>query len=141
MAAVAISLLITATHSSGQKNPAPMWVSIVISSPVALHQAIESLITLSTENFINDTCQPSDLNGIQVLSVQTGHNEVFHLHVYCRLDKTPSAHYKVTMLAVPNHKVDETARTVFGKPNVRIGPLYLGSTGQPDAILLIEKTQ
>lgn len=95
--AVAISLFITATGSSGQQNPT--WLTIVISAPVAPSQGIESFINLSTESFINDTCQPSGLDGIQVLSVQTGHNEVFHLHVYCRQDNAASAHYKVTMVS------------------------------------------
>jgi hypothetical protein len=140
IAALAISLFIPATRSSGQQGP-HAWLNIVISVPMAPNQSVESFIDLGAENFINDTCQPSGLDGIHVLSVQTGHNEVFHLHVYCRLDKASSVHYKVTMLPVPNHKVDETAKTMIGKPNVRVGPLYLGSTGEPDAILLIEKTQ
>jgi hypothetical protein len=137
--AVAISLFITATGSSGQQNPT--WLTIVISAPVAPSQGIESFINLSTESFINDTCQPAGLDGIQVLSVQTGHNEVFHLHVYCRQDNAASAHYKVTMVPVPNHKVNETAKALLGKAKIRVGPLYLGATGEPDGILLIEKTQ
>jgi hypothetical protein len=139
--AVAISLSITGTHSSCQQNPAPAWLNIVISAPVLPSQSVESFIDLGTGSFLNDTCQPSALDGLQFLSVQTGHNEVFHLHVYCRQDKAASARYKVTMLPVPNHKVDETAKAVLGKPKVRLGPLYLGATGEPDAILLIEKTQ
>jgi hypothetical protein len=141
VAAVAVSLFITAARSGGQQNPAPTWLTIVISAPVAPSQGIESFIGPSTESFINDTCQPSGLDGIQVLSVQTGHNEVFHLHVYCRQDKAASAHYKVTMVPVPDHKVDDTAKTMLGKPSFRVGPLYLGATGEPDAIVLIEKTQ
>jgi hypothetical protein len=141
IAAVAISLFINATRSSGQQTPTPAWLNIVISAPVVPNQGVEGFIDLSTESFINDTCQPSGLDGIQVLSVQTGHNEVFHLHVYCRQDKATSTHYKVAMVPVPNHKVDETAKTVLGRPNFRVGPLYLGATGEADAILLIEKTQ
>jgi hypothetical protein len=139
--AVAILLFITPTRSSSQQNPAPTWLTIVISAPVVPNQGVQSFIKPSTESFINDTCQPSGLDGIQVLSVQTGHNEVFHLHVYCRQDKATSAHYKVTLVPVPNHKVDETAKTMFEKPNVRVGPLFLGPPGEPDAILLIEKMQ
>jgi hypothetical protein len=137
--AVAISIFITAGHSSGQQNPA--WLTIVISAPVAPAQGAGSFINLSTESFINDTCQPSGLDGIQVLSVQTGHNEVFHLHVFCRQDNASSAHYKVTMVPIPNHKVNETAKSLLGRANIRLGPLYLGATGEPDGILLIEKTQ
>jgi hypothetical protein len=141
IAAVALSLFATAARSSGQQNSAPAWLTLVISAPVVPNQGVESLINPSTQSFLNNTCQPSGLDGIQVLSVQTGHNEVLHLHLYCRQGKATSAHYNVTMIPVPNHKVDETAKTVFEKPNVRIGPLYLGPTGEPDAILLIEKTQ
>lgn len=139
--AVAILLFITPTRSSSQQNPASAWLTIVISAPAGPNQGIQSFINPSTESFINDTCQPSDLDGIQLLSVQTGHNEAFHLHVYCRQDKAASVHYKVTLVPVPNHKVDETAKTMFEKPKVRVGPLYLGPTGEPDAILLIEKMQ
>lgn len=139
--AVAVSLLITSTSSGAQQTPTSAWLTIVISAPVVPDQAVESFINPSTESFLNDTCEPSGLDGIQILSVQTGHNEVFHLHVYCRKDKATSAHYKVTMVSVPNHKVDATAKTVFGKPNLRVGPLYLGPTGEPDAIVVIEKTQ
>lgn len=42
---------------------------------------------------------------------------------------------------VPNHKVNETAKALLGKPKIHVGPLYLGATGEPDGILLIEKTQ
>jgi hypothetical protein len=138
---VTISLFIVATHSSGQQNRPPAWLNLVISAPVAPNQNVESVINPGAESFINDTCQPSGLDGIQVLSVQTGHNEVFHLHVYCRQDKAVSTHYKVSMVPVPDHKVDETAKTLIGRLNVRVGPLYLGPTDQPDALILIEKTQ
>lgn len=138
--ALAVSLCIACTRSGGQ-TPAPVWISIVISASAAPDDGVESFINRSAESFINGTCQPSALDGLQSLSVQTGHNEDFHLHLYCRQDKAAIAHYKVSMIPVSNHRVDESAKTVIGRPNVRVGPLYLGPTGEPDAILLIEKTQ
>jgi hypothetical protein len=141
IAVLAISLFLAARRSDGQQNPAPAWLTIVISAPVASTQSVQGFISSSTESFINDTCQPSELDGIQVLSVQIGHNEVFHLHVYCRQDNAAAAHYKVTMVPVPNHTVNETAKLLLGKAKMRVGPLYLGATGEPDSILLIEKAR
>lgn len=138
--AAAVSLFLF-TPALCQQTPAPAWINVVISAPVASSEKTASFIERSTAGFLNDACQPSDLDGIQVLSVQTGHNEVFHLHVFCRQDKAASTRYKVTMLSVPNHLVDQTAKAVLGKPKIRLGPLYLGATGEPDAILLIEKMQ
>lgn len=139
--AVALTLFITTAGSSGQQTPTHVWLNLMISAPVASTQSTESLLKLGAESFINYTCQPSGLDGIHVLSVQTGHNEVFHLHVFCRQDRAGSVHYKTSLIPVPNHKVDETAKTIIDRPDVRVGPLYLGSTGEADGIFVIEKQQ
>lgn len=135
------SLFIPSARSGGQQNSAAAWLSIVVSAPVGPTLGIEVAVRARAEHFLNDTCRPSGLEGIQLLSVQTGHDEVFHLHIYCRQDMAASADYKVSMISVPDHKVDATTKAVLAKPNLHIGPLFLGATGEPDAIVLIEKAQ
>jgi len=93
------------------------------------------------DEFINQTCRPSKLDGIQILGVQNGHDDSIKLHVYCRQDNAASAHYIVTMVSIPNRKVDETVVPIVKNPKVRIGPFYFGQSGADDAFLLIEKTR
>ena len=137
----AITLGLTVPRSSAQEDVASQWLNLVISIPSASSRGVDKFFSLSVEHFINQTCQPSDLTGIQVLSVQTDHNESFHLHIFCRHDKATTAHYKVSWVSIPSHLVDKTVRSVVGKPNAPIGLLYLGSTDDSDAILLIEKAR
>jgi hypothetical protein len=127
---LAISLFITAPHASGQQNPT--WLNKEFLAPVVPVQSVES--------FINDSCGPSGLDGIQVLSIQAGHNENIHLHIYCRQDKVASGHYKITMVPDPNRNLDEVVMPVVGNTKFRVGTFYLGRTSEPNAVLLIEKT-
>jgi hypothetical protein len=100
-----------------------------------------SLAIESVEKFLNEECRPSDLEGIQLLGVQNGHNSTFNLHVYCRHDDSKLPQYKVIMEPIPNRNPDAAVNKVIGNPNIRVGPFYFGLDGQPDAFVLIEKTK
>lgn len=93
------------------------------------------------EEFLNSQCQPSGLDGIQVLAVQKGHGSAYNVHVFCRQDRSVAARYKVTMTTFAMGKVDDAIRVALANPNVRIGPFYFGKEGEPDGFLLIEKTR
>jgi hypothetical protein len=100
----------------------------------------DSILSLeSVESFINNDCRPSGLDGIQLLGVQNGHNDAFHLHVYCRHDNAKPQQYKVMMEPIPNRNPDAAVNKVIGNPNVRVGPFYFGLGGRPDAFVLIER--
>jgi hypothetical protein len=93
----------------------------------------------TVESFLNDTCQPSGLDGIQVLTLQKGHNETMNFHLYCRQDHTASARYSVTQLPIRNHQLDAAVNPVAGKPNIRLAAFYFGKDGDPDYFVVIEK--
>ena len=149
-AALAIPMLIGSAVSIAQQSPAapqkataapnaasgtPLaagWIAKEFADPAGV--PIQSV-----DSFINDTCQPSGVDGIQILSLQKGHNELMNLHIYCRQDKVSSVHYKVTMNPIPDRKLGAAVNPVAGKPNVRIGAFYFGKDGDPDAFLVIEK--
>lgn len=127
--AFVISLLLNA-NLSGQTKPA--WISKEYVDPAGVPlQSIES--------FLNDVCQPSGLDEIQLIAVQNGHADAYHLHIYCRQDKAASAHYKVT-LAPQDGNVFGTLQTLVGNPNVRIGPFYFGKERALDSFLVVERT-
>ena len=90
------------------------------------------------EEFLNVTCQPSDLDGIQLIGVQKGHGEVLHLHVYCRHDKDASVHYKVSRPTEARGQVDANVQKYLGHAKVRIGPFWFGAENE-DGFFLIEK--
>jgi hypothetical protein len=91
------------------------------------------------EALLNDECQPSGLDGIQLLVVQDGHGRPYHVHVYCRQDKSTTVRYRVTMPRAPAGQVLQTVRERAGDPNVRIGPFFLGTGDEPNGFLLIER--
>ena len=96
------------------------------------------------EEFLNEQCQPSGLDGIQVFAVQEGHGSTFNLHLSCRVDKRAKTHYSVKMIDVPRGKLESVFMPYLDKPNVRIGPFYFGKVDAPDGtdgIIIIEKSQ
>ena len=125
--------LLTADLSASSQQRST-WINQEITDPARV--PIQKV-----DEFINQTCQPSNLDGIQILGVQNGHDDSIKLHVYCRQDNAASAHYIVTMVSIPNRKVDETVVPILKSPKVRIGPFYFGQNGAEDAFLLIEKTK
>lgn len=92
----------------------------------------------SLEEYLNNQCQPSGLDGIQLLTVQKGHDSAHNVHLYCRHDKS-AARYQVTMSTFPFGQVDKAVQALLANPNVRIGPFYFGKQGEPDGFLLVEK--
>jgi len=125
--------LLTADLSASSQQRST-WINQEITDPARV--PIQKV-----DEFINQTCQPSNLDGIQILGVQNGHDDSIKLHVYCRQDNAASAHYIVTTVRIPNRKVDETVVPILKSPKVRIGPFYFGQNGAEDAFLLIEKTR
>ena len=96
------------------------------------------------EEFLNEQCQPSGLDGIQVFAVQNGHGSTYNLHLSCRADKRAKTHYTVKMIDVPRGKLETIFMPYLDKPNVRIGPFYFGKVDSPDVadgIMIIEKTK
>jgi len=92
------------------------------------------------QEFLNRDCRPSGLDGIQLIGVQSGHDDIYHVHVYCRHDNAAGVHYAVSLVPVtPRGAVDQTVRSVLDRPNVRLGPFYFGQHGKDDGFLLIEK--
>jgi hypothetical protein len=90
------------------------------------------------ESFLNQTCQPSGLDGIQMLAVQDGHGRPYHVHVYCRQDKA-GARYRVSMPRAPTSELFAQMRAQAAQPDRRIGPFFLGNEGEPNGFLLIER--
>jgi len=130
--ALALSTFLNAEIATGQSK-AP-WIEKEFSDPIIVPlQSIES--------YINETCQPSGLDGTQLLGVQTGNGSEHHLHVYCRQDKDTSARYKVTLPVSENGNPFKTVEALLENPKVRIGPFYFGKERAQDSFLLIEKTQ
>ena len=91
------------------------------------------------EAYLNEECQPSTLDGIQLVAVQDGHGRPYHIHIYCRHDRSPTARYRVTMPKAPKAEVFKTIRARVSEPNVRIGPFFLGDEDEPNGVLLVEK--
>ncbi len=91
------------------------------------------------ETFLNEECQPSGLDGIQLMAVQDGHGRPYHVHVYCRQDKSTSARYRVTMPKALKGGVLQTIRERAGEPNLRVGPFFLGNADEPNGVLMIER--
>jgi hypothetical protein len=48
------------------------------------------------EEFLNDECWPSRLDGIQLFAIQNGHGSTYNLHVYCRQDGNGAPMYRAT---------------------------------------------
>lgn len=91
------------------------------------------------EEYLNTQCQPSGLDGIQLLAVQKGHDSAHNVHLFCRQDKSATARYKVTMTTFAFGQVDKAVQALLANPNVRIGPFYFGKQGEEDGFLLVEK--
>ena len=90
------------------------------------------------ESYLNESCQTSGLDGIQLLGVQNGHNQALHLHVYCRPDKAAKVQYKVLLVPIPDRNPDKAVTPFLGDPVVRVGPFYFGNDGEPDGVLIVQ---
>ena len=95
----------------------------------------------TVEAYLNETCRPSGLDGIQLLGVQPGHGVAYHLHVYCRADGAKAV-YRVRMAPIaPNDFDPRVMAVVVDNPRVRVGPFYFGLPGESDGFLVVEKTK
>jgi hypothetical protein len=94
----------------------------------------------SAEEFLNEVCRPSGLDGIQLLAVQKDHGSPFNLHVYCRQDRS-RARYRVSMISFPRGRLSEGTGQIIGKPNTLLGPFYFGNDGEGDGVLRVEKVR
>ena len=96
---------------------------------------------LAIETYLNESCRPSGLDGIQLLGVQSGHGTPYHLHVYCRADGARVV-YRVRMAPIaPNDFDPRVMAVVVDNPRVRVGPFYFGLPGESDGFLVVEKTK
>jgi hypothetical protein len=93
----------------------------------------------SVEDFLNKECQPSALDGIQMFAIQTGHDNPWNLHVYCRHDRSNSTRYRVSMAEFPKAQFGPTVHLALDRPGVRIGPFRFGDSGKGDGLLLVEQ--
>ena len=156
LAALAVSILSTAVLASAQQAPsaAPAAAPVAAapaapaaprppSQPIPGWWAIEiSGVDVPLERadaLINQTCKPSGLDGIQLLALQKGHNEMMNLHVYCREDKAANVHYKVYWSDIKDKKLGASINPALANPNLRIGPFFFGKEGQADSFLAVEK--
>jgi hypothetical protein len=98
----------------------------------------EPVPVTDVQNFLNETCHTSGLDGIQLLAVQPGHDQTMHLHVYCRPDQASQGHYSVTMVPIPDRNPDKAVKPFLGNPDARVGPFYFGKDGEPDGVLIVE---
>jgi hypothetical protein len=97
---------------------------------------------LDAEEFLNVVCGPTDLSGIQLVAVQTGHDQKFNFHLYCRADHARRLHYSVTLMKFPRFKIDDAVNSVVDRPAVRVGPLFFGpKTDSRDGFILVEAHQ
>jgi hypothetical protein len=94
-----------------------------------------------TEDFINQNCQPATLDHIQIMNMQHGHGQAINIHVYCRQDKSPTAHYKLSLVPVVSRKLGDALYPLLDRANSRIVGFYFGKEGEDDDIMLLEKTK
>ena len=127
--AALIACLASAVPGISQKAA---WIDKEFTAPTPPVQSLEA--------FLNDTCQPSGLDGIQLLAVQKGHGDSFHLHVSCRQDKAASSRYQVTTPLV-HGDLSGSIKTVVDNPRMKLGPFFFGSDRSQDAFVLVEKTK
>ena len=91
------------------------------------------------EDFINQTCQSSNLDDIQIMNMQHGHDQPINIHVYCHQDRSPSAKYKLSLVPVTGRRLGAALNPLLARPNSRIVGFYFGKTGEDDDIMLLEK--
>ena len=87
------------------------------------------------EALINWTCQPRNLDGIEIFPMQKGHNEPINLHVYCHQDHDASAQYKLNAVPVVGRRLGGALKPLLVKPNSRIVGFFFGKDGQDDLLL------
>jgi hypothetical protein len=91
------------------------------------------------ENWINSECRPSDLSGIDLVSIQKGNSSPYSFYVFCRNDNFPSAHYTLSMTPSSDDVV-EAMRVVLDNQNAKLGPFYFSSVGHGGAFWYVEKS-
>ncbi|MBC2666479.1 hypothetical protein H7F51_13205 [Novosphingobium flavum] len=101
----------------------------------------------AVEQWLNTTCQPKSLAGIQMFSIQSGHGGRWNLHVWCHVDKAAGSHYSVKLLSFGKAKFSAPVNDLVRNPKVRIGPFFLGNPAEgdkpagDDGVLVIEQTR
>ena len=93
------------------------------------------------EDFINENCQPANLNNIQIMNMQKGHGQPINIHVYCRQDRSASAHYNLSLVPVVARRLEEALFPLLGRPNSRIVGFYFGKEGEDDGIMVLGETK
>ena len=89
--------------------------------------------------FVNTSCQPSDVGGIQTVWTQKGNKAGYVLYVFCRHDMAPNVLYNVQMVDVSSDTIASTATTLLGNPAVKLGGYYFGNVVGKDGLLYIQK--
>ncbi|HUO23408.1 MAG TPA: hypothetical protein VMU59_12895 [Caulobacteraceae bacterium] len=132
--AVVIAAPLALAAVASQAQPAPAWVHKGFENPAGPD-------VQAAQDFLNTQCRPSGLDGLQAFAIQSGHDQAFNLHFYCRPDQSPTAQYKVTLLTFEKAKFSAPVAALLSNPNVRIGPFYFGNTGKGDGLVVIEKVK
>lgn len=91
------------------------------------------------ETFLNQDCKPLGFDGIQFLGIQSGHDSVLHVHVYCRRDGAAKARYKVDLATFPKGQFGPVIQAVLADPRARLGPFHFGEAGGNDGIIIVRK--
>lgn len=124
--------LLAPLMAAAAASPAALWVEHEYKDPIDISLP-------AVEAFINDSCGPADLSGIQIFSIQGGHVDVPHIHIYCRTDHRKGAAYKVELPTFTKGAFGPVTQRWVGDTNTRIGPFVFGAPGAPDGLILIHK--
>jgi hypothetical protein len=97
--------------------------------------------TPGPDKFVNETCRPSDLQGIQTIWTQLGHRASYILSVFCRPDMAPNVQYKFDMTLVSPDTIKSIGKDLLGNPTVKLGGYYYGNYVGKDGLLYIRKVR
>lgn len=130
---MALSLALLAPLMAAAATPASApWIEHEFKDPIDVSAP-------ALEAFLNESCAPRDLTGVQIFSIQAGHGDVPHIHIYCRTDHRKGAAYKVELGTFTKGAFGPIVERALADRNTRIGPFYFGATGTPDGLILIHK--
>lgn len=132
---MALSLALLAPMMAAAATPAATapWIEHEYKDPIDVSAP-------ALEAFINDSCGPADLSGLQIFSIQGGHTDVPHIHIYCRTDHRKGAAYKVELATFTKGAFGPAVQRSLADRNTRIGPFFFGAPGTPDGLILIHRT-
>src|SRR5882762_6203173 len=91
-------------------------------------------------DWINSECQPRDLSGILVLSLQKGNSAPYSFFVLCRADRVAATRYAIRMTPKSDDTL-ESIKVVLRNPNAKLGPYYFSSDGHGGAFWYVEKAE